>query len=177
VEYVAHYGLTDVFDWYVYKVRHKSEKMVSKHLSNLGLEVFVPTILTTRVYSKKIKKVEKPLLYNYVFVKSNKSTYLNVLTHEHVLGFVRVGKDKVRPITPVEMDILRRIVELDPLLIETEHKSLEVGNIVEVIRGQLYGLRGKLVQRQGKRKILIEIEGLDQSIAITVEEEDISKVN
>ena len=55
--------------WYAIYTRNKRQKMVLKQLTEKGVEAYLPLSTHKRVYTRKIKIIQLPLISCYVFVK------------------------------------------------------------------------------------------------------------
>ena len=158
---------TETKSWYALYVRFKSEKLVQKHLEAQGVEAYVPLLRRTKRYTRKIKHYEIPLIGCYVFVRIDARQHASALQAPHVLGYVRQAKEKAR-IPDHEIDLLKQITgELYPLeLVQTQY---ETGDWVEIIQGQLTGLKGKIIKTLGKKGMLIELEHIGIALRLEVD--------
>ncbi len=44
-----------------------------------------------------------------------------------------------------------------------------IPNVLEIIRGNLTGLRGKLVRQEGKQKVLVELEKMGYHLQLSID--------
>ena len=84
--------------WFAVYTRYKREKLVAQQLRDKGIEVYLPLQHFTRRYTRKIKKVEMPLISCYVFARITKKEYVPVLETPDVVQFVRFAKGGTRPV-------------------------------------------------------------------------------
>ncbi len=75
--------------WFAIYTRYKREKIVRKQLTEKGVEAYLPLSTHKRVYTRKIKIIELPLISCYVFVKITQSEYLTVASTQDVVKFVK----------------------------------------------------------------------------------------
>jgi len=151
--------------WFAVYTKYKCEKKVMEILLLKGIEAYVPIISSTKRYVRKIKTYHKPLFSCYVFVKIRKQDYVNVLELEHVYNFLKVSKD-LESIPEHEIDLLKRIVgESNNIELSTE---LEEGSRVEVISGNLTGLKGLLLSRETNNNFLIELDSIGFSLKVNI---------
>lgn len=152
--------------WFAVYTLHKREKLVSKRLQEKGITAYVPLLKYTRRYTRKIKHVELPLINGYVFVKIVKKDYVPVLETPDVLNYVRFNRQLIA-IPDAEIHILQRVtgegIEVDTQPLD----QFQPGDEVEIIAGNLTGLRGKLLEQQHKN-FLIELTHLGLSLRIQV---------
>lgn len=153
--------------WYAIYTMYKSEKQVAMHLMRKGIEAYLPLISRTRRYQRKIKSYQIPLINCYLFVKIKKNEQAKVLETEHVLKFIKQGKE-LNAIPQHEIDVLKRIEGVD-FDIEVTAAVYEIGDEVEIMKGSLAGLKGKLVSRMGKKQFVVEIESIGVSLQLNIE--------
>lgn len=157
----------EVSKWFAVYTKYKREKVIRKDLEYQGIEVYLPIQKLTRVYASKRKVVELPLISCYVFVKITKPEYLKVLQTENVVNFVRIAKNLIS-IPEKEIEIMKQIVgEGIPLV--AEPKGLHRGDNVEIIGGNLTGLKGILVENHGDKEVIIDLESMGYSLRMTLD--------
>ncbi|PPK87951.1 transcription antitermination factor NusG [Neolewinella xylanilytica] len=148
--------------WFAIRVGNRKEKVVVKQLERDGIQTFLP--LRDRPFSYKSKTgVRKiPLLGGYLFVKITQREALKVLQPNFVFGFVKLGTER-RQIRQEEIDLLRRLSSDNSLewVVEEKLASLQPGQLVEICRGPLSGVRGHYVNAKNKKTFIISFGGLD----------------
>lgn len=153
--------------WFAVRTRYKSEKVVGKSLEKKRIEHFIPIHRITRRYSKKIKTHEIPLINCYVFVKIAAPDYVPVLETEHVVGFVRPSKELI-DIPENELEIFRRIAG-ENFPASCEPGLWQTGDSVEILSGNLAGLKGFLLEKSGKHEFIINLENFGHLLRITID--------
>ena len=160
--------------WFAVYTRYKREKQVAKHLQQKGIEHYLPLQRLTRRYDRKVKQVELPLINCYIFVRIVKSEYVPVLETQDVLQFVKFSRNLIS-IPPAEIDLLRRVVgELEEF--EVNPAAYHPGDQVEVIGGQLTGLKGTLIEKRGQHRLIVALETLGYELNMEVRVEDVIRV-
>lgn len=150
--------------WFAVYTRYKREKVVYEELTQKGIEVFLPLQRILRQYGRKKRWVELPLFNCYVFVKITKANYVPVLSIEGVTKFIRFSQNLIS-IPPSEIQMIKRIIGSEAL-IEAEEGFYQSGDEVEIIAGNLSGMKGELIEMQGKNKVLIELAHLGYTLKI-----------
>ena len=148
--------------WFAVYTRYKREKMVDRRLRDKGIEVYLPLRHVTRHYTRKVKQLELPLISCYIFAKIVKHEYVPVLEDPDVVQFIRFNRELIA-IPQEEIDIIRRVVGEELEGLQVEPRSYRVGDTVEIIGGDLTGLRGRLIDKDGSKLFLVALErtGLD----------------
>lgn len=153
--------------WFAVYTKYKCEKFVAECLLKKNIEAYVPIIRKTRRYSRKIKHYDIPLINCYVFVFINQSEYLSTLETDFVLKFLKQGKDLLA-IPQKEINTLKNVVGDVMEVTKIDNMQLKSGDEVEVVSGQLTGLRGKIVSKMGKRSFVIDLETIGYQLRIKV---------
>jgi transcription antitermination factor NusG len=178
VEPIAHQSLhisNEEAKWFAIYTRFKREKMVFKLLVDKNIEAYLPLRSVKRVYTRKIKKIELPLISCYVFVKIFHSDYYTVLSTQDVVNFVKFSHELLA-IPEREINILKAITGQN---IEVEATALkpEVGDDIEICFGSLYGLKGKLVDHHNEKNVVIELEQMGFSMRMHVDPQYLKIIN
>lgn len=153
--------------WFAVYTKFKREKLVQKQLRERGIEVYLPLQSFTRRYQRKIKHVELPLISCYIFTKITKQQYVPVLETPDVVHFVKIAKDLIA-IPDSEIEIMKRVVG-EGQEVEVQEGSYQMGDEVEIIGGNLTGLKGWLVNAENEKNLVIELENLGYSLRMTVD--------
>jgi transcription antitermination factor NusG len=153
--------------WFAVYTRYKREKTVASSLRRKGVECYLPLQKLTRHYVRKIKHVELPLINCYIFVKITKASYVKVLETQDVVRFVHFSRNLLA-IPEDEINILKRIVG-EITNISAEPSRFVPGAEVEIIGGQLTGLRGTLVEQQNDKNFVIELNNLGYALHMQVD--------
>lgn len=154
--------------WFAVRTRSKSEKFVKRMLDKKGVTAYLPLQQLMRQYGRVKRVVEKPLINCYVFVQITTAHYVPVLETENVTGFVKFNKDLIA-IPEAEIDIIRRVTLEEGLDVATEASNFETGDLVEISAGNLMGLKGRIVKKEGKRNFQIELTSLGLNLLISVD--------
>lgn len=155
--------------WFAVYTRHKAEKFVAERLERKGIEVYLPLLKHTKRYVRKVKHVEIPLISCYVFVCITKEEYVTVLQTEHVISFLKI-RNTLIAIPAKEIEILRWVVG-ENLVEKLHHNNMSKGSKVEVVGGNLTGLKGVVVERISKKTVLVSLETIGYSLELNIAEE------
>lgn len=154
--------------WYAVRTLYKCEKLVSKLLTQDGIENYVPLQTVLRVYGRQKRKKLIPLISTYIFVHIDQSEYIPVLQTEKVLHFIKF-KDEITAIPEKEINILKRIVGDSDVDVDVYEGWIPTaGERVYIKDGALYGLEGTLEYSQNK-KFIVHLEHIGVSLKMTVD--------
>jgi len=153
--------------WFAVYTRYKREKLIRKRLADKGIETYLPLQQFVRHYTRKVKVVDLPLINCYLFVKITKHQYIQVLETADVLHFVRPAKELIA-IPETEIDILKRVVG-ESIAMEVDRSGFQSGDEVEIIGGNLTGIKGILLESSSKHNFLIELNQIGYSLQMQVD--------
>ena len=160
--------------WFAVYTRFKREKLVTRQLEEKGITVYLPLQHLTRHYTRKKKKVSLPLISCYLFTKITQPEYIRVLETNDVVKFVQFSRNLIS-IPEQEIQLLKRICG-EQIEVEVEPVSYHVGDKVEIVGGNLTGLRGTLL-RTGKKNFLVELAHIGYSLRMEVDPALLHKVS
>lgn len=154
------------FPWFALQVRSRYERNVASFLDGQGYEWFLPTYLSRRRWSDRIKELELPLFPGYLFCRFNPQERLPILRTPGMISIVGTAK------TPTAVDA-SEIVSLRTLVNSELPRQpwpfLKVGQKVRIECGALAGLEGILLQKKGCDRIILSVSLLQRSVAAEVD--------
>ena len=158
--------------WYAVWIRSRQEKATAKMLDTLGVNHFLPLRTESRQWSDRKQSVSVPLFSGYLFVSMDlvKDSRLQVLKLPGVVGFVgnhtgplAIPKEQIEGIQTV----MTQPVDCHMV------PYLEEGDRVRVVRGVLCGVEGRLLRMSSCTRLVLSIELIHQSVAVSVSREDV----
>lgn len=162
-------------EWLAVHTRSRHEFLVKDQLERCGVETFLPIVEKLRRWKDRKKKVLFPLFSGYLFVHIERS-HQSVLTVLKTKGVVRIlgnMDNELLSVPDEQIDVLKRLVnektELDP------YPYLREGERVRIKYGPLTGVEGILVQKSGQHKVIISVDLIQQSAAMSINIVDIEK--
>ncbi len=165
-EYENHLDATEA-KWFAVYTKYKREKLVAARLEAMGVEYYLPLMQVTRHYVRKKKVLQLPLINCHIFVKITKASYIKVLQTPDVLRFVKIAKNLLA-IPQYEIDLLHRVLGSNQEVFVNETSFL-LGDKVEVIGGQLTGLKGTLIKSNGKNNLLVQLDSLGLDLEMYID--------
>lgn len=136
-------------------------------LAKKGIAAYVPLITKIKQYVSRKKRFDVPLINCYVFVKITKDQYVKVLETQHVISFIKQRQNLIS-IPEVEIDLLKRIVgEIEN--VNAENIEMGVGDEVEIISGNLTGIKGRLVETESKNKFVVQLASIGYQLSMIID--------
>ncbi|MBP5321028.1 MAG: hypothetical protein J6334_08570 [Kiritimatiellae bacterium] len=164
-----------MFNWKVLFVKPRTEKKVADYCNIYGIPYYLPLREKSRIVQRRKVKVQLPLFPGYVFVEfATGSQRLQLLQTNCLVKILvpRSGYQLARQLVQV-----RRALKIDPTLVPD--MPLEKGKRVRVISGPFMGMEGLITDLRGrkKRRVVMNLEMIGQSISVEVEPIDIELVD
>ena len=160
--------------WYALRTRSRHEKRVREQLEARGIEPFLPLVDRWRQWKDRRKRVAFPLFPGYCFARFPLSQRVTVLTTQGVVQILG-NQDGPVPVPEAEVEAVRRLVE--STLPYDPHPYLTEGMQVEVIRGPLAGVRGLLLRKGARARMVIGVSLIHQGASVELDAFDVAPVS
>ena len=154
--------------WFVAVVTHNTEKAAEERLQKLNYEVYVAKQSVTRIWKNGRKaKVDKVVIPSLVFIKCTEAERRNIVTFPFIKRFLvnKAGKNEnslTKPLAIVsqrEIDQLRYMLGQSNIPVTFIDTSFKVKSKVIVVRGDLKGIEGEVIQASdGKSDVVVKID-------------------
>ena len=165
---------TDVIPlWYAVRTRSRHEKQVRDRFAALGIEQLLPTVKRFNQWKDRKKEIEWPLFPGYCFGRFPWQERLSVLKVAGVVDIIGSGS---RPESIPEREIEAIKVLITSTLPYDSHPYLREGMSVEVVRGPLEGLRGVLLRKDKRHRLVISVHLIQQAAAVEIDAGDVVSV-
>ncbi len=153
--------------WYAVQTMPRHEKKVSGELEAKQIQSFLPEISEVRQWSDRKRLIESPLFPGYVFVRiaAESRARIAVLRTNGVVGFVGV-RGAGTPIPECEIAAIQAV--LTQQVPVREHPFLNIGQRVRIRGGALDGIEGILDAVKGDQSLVISVELIQRSLAVTI---------
>jgi transcription antitermination factor NusG len=156
--------------WYAAYTCANHENRVSEQLAAREVEHFLPVYRSVRMWRDRRVELDLPLFPGYVFVRLALRDRLRVLQIPSVARLVGFGGSPAA-LPDEEMEIL--LGGLGSQLVAEPHPYLAEGRRVRVRSGPLAGMRGILLRRRGKARLVVSMELIMRSMAVEIDEADL----
>jgi transcription antitermination factor NusG len=156
--------------WFVIRTRGRHEKKVDQELARRQIETFLPLLPRWSQWKDRRVRVEFPLFPGYCFARFPLEDRLRVLTAMGVAGLVGLNGHP-EPVPDAEVAAVQRLVE--SRLEYDAHPFLEEGMEVEVVRGPLAGVRGRLLRKDRSASLVLSVSLIRQAAVVHVHPADV----
>ena len=152
--------------WFAIQTRSRHEKVVRSQLEMQNVETFLPTMRRLSQWTDRKKEIEVPLFAGYCFGKFSLADRLTVLQSQ---GVVRVvgSSERPEPIPDEEIESLRKLISSSSDYVCCPY--LSEGMLVEVTRGPLQGVKGRLVREARPCRLVLSINLIQRAVTIEID--------
>lgn len=160
--------------WYALYTRPRFEKKAEKYMHERGIICYLPMIRTLRQWSDRKKWVDLPLFSSYIFVFSQVADLHKILS---VPGAIRFVSFESKPVEIPENQIenIKWVLSTD-VVSQPLSEKIPQGAQVEIIKGPLRGLRAEMVHYNNRKKIVLRVDQLNQSVEIQIPENHVRQL-
>lgn len=157
-------------DWFALYTRTHHEKSVVEHLTQRGIENYLPMYqdVHTWTHNRKVT-LDLPLFPNYLFVHIAPHERVRTLEIPGALSLVG-NASKPSPLSELEIESLRASLQLKKFL---PHPYLTAGTRVRIVAGPLAGMEGFVVRTKSHLRVVLTVDLIMQSIAVEVDADEL----
>lgn len=161
--------------WHAIRTRSRAERMVRDALTHCGIDSFLPLMTRISKWKGRHKCIEWALFSGYCFAKFSDSERNLVTQAAGVLEIIDPAE--CRPAVILEPDIaaVRRIMACGQRY--RADFGFEDGIRVEVLRGPLAGIQGKLIRKGDRCRLAIFIDAIGQGASVEIDAENTTLID
>ncbi|MGA6826592.1 UpxY family transcription antiterminator [Nitrospira sp. NS4] len=156
--------------WYALRTKSRHEKLVRDQLEKQGIEPLLPTVKRLSQWKDRRKEIAVPLFSGYCFVRFSPRDRLPVQKVSGVVEIVGSGRHP-EPIPDAEIEALKTL--MTSVLPYDPHPYLHEGMQVEVVRGPLQGVRGLLLRKEKRHRLVIGVRLIQQAAVVEIDVADV----
>lgn len=158
--------------WFAVQVMPQREKQVATMLEYKGCEQFLPTYLSKRFWSDRIKMVERPLFPGYIFCRAREASLGLICTTPGVKRILGAGPNSTS-IPDAEIEAIAQAVrsgfDICPFI-----PYAKVGQQVRVKQGPLAGIVGRLIQIKNRTRLILAVELALKAITVDIDAAEVT---
>jgi transcription antitermination factor NusG len=160
--------------WLVCYTAPRAEKKVNERLKNWEIEAYLPTQRVLKQWSDRKKWVEEALFRSYIFVRVTPVEQQQVVQVPGILRFIYyLGRPA--EISEKQIEDIRALLR-NEVPLEAMPLNLKKGDLIRITAGPLKDIEGQLLKIQGKRKLVIRLKGIEQSVVASISPHQIEKI-
>ena len=159
--------------WFAIQTLSRHEKVVRSQLEMRNVENFLPTMRRLSQWTDRKKEIEVPLFAGYCFARFSLADRLPVLQSQGVVRVVGSG-GRPEPIPDEEIESFMKLISSPSDYVCCPY--LSEGMLVEVIRGPLQGVKGRLVREARHCRLVLGISLIQRAVTIEIDAASVAAV-
>ena len=157
-------------NWFALYTRTHHEKRVVEHLTQRGIENYLPLYKTVHAWTHYRKAaLDLPLFPNYLFVHISFQERVRALEAPGALSFVG-NPSAPSPLPESEIESLRSGLQLRNF---EPHRYLIAGTRARIVAGPLAGMDGIVVRTKSSLRVVLTVDLIMQSVAVEVDADEL----
>ena len=148
--------------WFAAKTKQKGEFKALNFFISIGINSYVPSYVTKRVWSDRIKKVTVPAMTGYVFFELNKIDFNLINLNPYTKNVVRGINGLPAKIKDEEIVILKKHLNGEVI---SNGVDLQEGQKIKVSSGPFVFKKG-VINKISCNKVIISIESINISLVL-----------
>ena len=148
--------------WFAAKTKQKGEFKALNFFISMGINSYVPSYVTKRVWSDRIKKVTVPAITGYVFFELNKIDFSLINLNPFTKNIVRDIGGKPAIIKKEEITSLRDYFDEKLIMCDV---NLVKGQRVKINKGPFIFKKGT-VNKMSCNKVVINIDSININLIL-----------
>lgn len=162
--------------WYAVQTGHRCEQRVALGLTNKGFKTYLPLLREVHQWKDRRKIIEVPAFSGYLFMHYE-PTLRNRVKVLETNGIVRLlgGNHEPSRISQDEIDAVRRTLNSNTPCDRCD--ALTPGTLIQVMRGPLAGIRGRLARIKNSFRLIVTIPAFSQAISAELNLSDVEAVH
>ena len=152
--------------WLAVRTKSRSERVAALAIGERGLECFLPTHRSKRMWSDRTTTLNLPLFPGYLFCLCDPAKRRPVLEAPGVMHIVGIGNSPL----PVDAEEIRAIrTAVDSGLELRPWQYLQSGDKVMIEKGPLRGVHGILMRLRNEDRLVVSISLLQRAVSVEIE--------
>tara|TARA_X000001036_G_C20500729_1_gene733732 strand:- start:388 stop:864 length:477 start_codon:yes stop_codon:yes gene_type:complete len=148
--------------WFAAKTKSRAEFKALEFFNSIGINSYVPSFKTKRIWSDRIKNVIVPAISGYVFFELNKLDYNVLNNNPFTKNIVRNISGKPAIIKDSEIKILKD--HLNGVQIKSVD-NFETGQRVKIQSGPFVYKKG-IINKTSYNKVIINLESININLVL-----------
>ena len=148
--------------WFAAKTKHRGEFKALNFFNSIGINSYVPSYQTKRIWSDRIKKVTVPAINGYIFFELPKLDFNLINVNPFTKNIVK--KANGSPAIIKENEIATMKTHLNGESFKSK-KNLYDGQNIKICSGPFMFKKGT-VNKVGDTKVVINLESLNISLVL-----------
>jgi transcriptional antiterminator RfaH len=158
--------------WWVIHTKSRNEKALAWQMMKKEINYFLP--MRWKVRQTRGRKVRSllPLFTGYSFFCGNEKNRIEILKTNRVANLIEVKNPRklINDLKPIDT-MIRNGEDIQP------EDNVPEGTFCRVIAGPLMGTTGVVINKTGRRRLVLQVEMLGQAASVEIDSDMVEPIN
>jgi transcription antitermination factor NusG len=158
--------------WRVAHTKSRREKALAHYLAGAGVGYFLPMVCRMQKSKNRVRNSYIPIFSGYVFFLADAVERLSALRSNHVARIIDVGDEVklIEELTQISL-VMSKGAQVYP------YDFIAEGRWVRVRSGPLKDVVGRVVRKDRNYRLVLSVEIIMQSIAVSIDADQVEPVS
>lgn len=145
--------------WFAARTRKDQELSIRELLKKQNVEYYLPAQKVIRQLKYRRKQVEVPVIRNMIFIRATKEKACELPNEKGVrIFYLRdLATHSLLIVPDKQMQDFMFVMDRDPDGMSFDNETFEIGEKVQVVKGEFCGVEGELISKANRTYVLIRI--------------------
>lgn len=150
--------------WLAVRTKPRHEKKIARRCLKFKIPYYLPLKDSIRTYKNRIRTFRKPLFSGYIFCKCSPRDKDKIYQTGSVYIFLTPNSQEklIKELKEIYY-FSQKGVKLQ------EHKYLQRGQRVRVVKGPFTGCEGKITKNKGESRFVLNISLINQAVSVEID--------
>jgi len=158
--------------WWVLHTRPRQEKSLARQLHQGRVPFYLPLIERRSVIRGRVLESHVPLFPGYLFLLGVRDERLAALATKRVVHSLEVSD---------QQGLWNDLIQVNRLINTgapiTPEERLEPGDLVEITRGALAGLKGRIIRAASGRRFVVQVNFIQRGASVLLDDFNLSAID
>ncbi|HEX2866208.1 MAG TPA: UpxY family transcription antiterminator [Ignavibacteriales bacterium] len=159
--------------WFALYTKPRHEFTAAEHMTDVGIEYYLPTVVKIKQWSDRKKRIVEPLIKGYIFIHATEKERILALQQRGVVSCVFFN-GRAATIPNWQIENLKLMLETESEFQISE--EIEAGTKVKITSGPFEGVLGVVNETTNGKVLSITIDLLKRSVTAILPAESVIKV-
>jgi transcriptional antiterminator RfaH len=151
--------------WWVLHTKPRQEKSLARQLLQSRVPFYLPLVERRSLIRGKVMQARVPLFPGYLFLLGQREERVTALGTKRVVHTLEV---------PDQATLWQDLIQVQKLINTgapiTPEERLEPGALVEITRGPLAGLKGRIIRAASGRRFVVQVNFIQRGASVLIDD-------
>jgi transcription antitermination factor NusG len=158
--------------WWVLHTKPRQEKSLARQLLQSQVPFYLPLIERRSIIRGRVMPSHVPLFPGYLFLLGQREERVTALATSRVVHTLEVADQQT---LWDDLTQVNRLIHTGAPI--TPEEKLEPGDLVEITRGPLAGLKGRIIRAASGRRFVVQVNFIQRGASATIDDFNLTAID